>query len=197
MNEKAVRSIWTAVGLALAYLSFNAWSATQQWGFELPGLSFENYKSFPASIFGLLGGVPLLILEVYLASHHPKPKKSIWSQRLPIAFGQEIDVTTTLGRRYQAFFVFLFILFPSFAQVHFIDKFWTGCFRHDQGCLTPIPFSDLCSNNHSYFGVTFFPIYEPVLLTILSTGAVCLALFQLWQIFIRSNDPNESEKPEE
>lgn len=184
MNTATATKIWTTLGLALAYFSLAAWTASQGAEFGVPGLTLKDYKSFPAAIFGTFVGTALIIPFVYVGFHFLRSVEGrTWAMRIPVAFSLDIDPATHVGKVYQASFLIAFLVFPLGAQIHFIRKFWSGCLRLPANCLDIYSPSILFTNTHQYYGVTFFPFYEPVALSIFALAAVGLLSRYLLGIF--------------
>jgi hypothetical protein len=127
MNGTTIQQIWTYVGLANLYLSFNIASHMHGSEFFLPFIRLDSVNDYAAAVYGIFITVPIGILVFILTREFCKISNfSHWAKRIPIAFGFPIEFGSKLGKAYQAFFLVIFLVLPAFANIDFLNKFFHG-----------------------------------------------------------------------
>ena len=160
---------WTSLGAVLAYFSFDAWVATQKGKIGI--LEYLDYDGYAAALFGIAIGALMLWLHTYvgwLALRH-SPQRT-WPANLPVPL--KSDPNGMVGKRFRWGLLIALSFFPFCAQIHFLRKFWDGCFHLGADCMSPTNPGVLVSSKYWYHSVQFFPFYEPLFLTGLSAGAM-------------------------
>jgi len=178
-----IAQIWTAVGLALLYVTVNALARTA-WNIEgffppLAGL-FNQYEPLAASVFGMLLGAPLLFIVLILAARYLLMSRGRkWYTKVPVAFRLSISPNTVEGKLYRFTFLTLFVFFPFIAQLHFLYKFflagqpnelhgaYVSHWVFDQEAFFRMWYTD---SGYRYHGTEYKLIVEPALFAGLGIG---------------------------
>lgn len=202
MSEKAVRTLWSFLGVYLATFSLAAGLLTT--GSESFDALIPVSKYSPYSV--PLVGVPvislLFCLLVWLALRYPiRGPRPSWSERLPVFYfdPQDMPPASKDGRRYQLVFLLAFYIFPIAVLLRLLAKFFeaTATDRDGtafaQGIRHLWPASDInwegwLEGDYRLDGFTYYPVLQPWANLALSIGAVC-ALLRLGQyLFLRRFD---------
>ena len=189
MNQKRV---WDVFGAFLFVFSLCVW--VRSTGQSLPPILLVGLvPPEQISLFGVLFGAPVLYLLTFYAFRFRTETRGrrIWKRISPVFNPEDGALSRWLG-------LFGFIVFPSLAQVHFLDNFFkSGYYSRfnpsDQigpGFISVLtgfrPFSILLQGDtyhyHSIGGVTAFPFWQPWLYLFLVAGA--LAYVSLYLIHL-------------
>lgn len=122
MTTAHYSKLWTIVGLALVFYSLNAWIASQG---GQPFLSAKLLEDRP--VLSALLAIPicgaLLALLCEIGIRYARGSgASGWHARLPVVGLDGLKTGSREGRAYQGFFLTLFVIIPSGALIHFINK---------------------------------------------------------------------------
>jgi len=127
VSQKQLSKIWTSIGVVLFYLSFNAWSRTQQWNISLPGIEFKTIGTYGAAIYGMLLCGVILWIELAVANLHAvRSGSQNWAARIPSVFDPQPDFAKIDSKIFQSLTSIGFLLFPIIAQIHFLDIVFLG-----------------------------------------------------------------------
>jgi len=210
MDKSTFTKIWSVVGLALCYVTLNAVLRTQGSEVFASGVDFSEVERFSATIYGMVLSLPLLACMIwltgfYIARHPEQPSY----YRLPSAFNLQVQDPSSeyrLGKHYQRFFLWMFLILPTLAQVHLLRKFFTGTVFARQGgephavgwkehLLQSEPLSVIFSNKYLYGGeggVTFFPFWEPWFFLICEGIVMFFFLKMIYRLYQKT--PSDKQK---
>ncbi len=174
MSQKDLTKFWGRLSVFLAIFSAATWATIQ-------GLSPDfgvtsDQRAQVAALFGLVVCVPLFLLCMWLANRFALQfGDGSWYTCIP-AYGQEdsFDYSKPEARMYIRISFVVFILFPLAAVTHFyltfleatvIEKLTGDPFGKWNFVSPEILFGDYYRYGENR-GVTFFPFYEPLVITI-------------------------------
>lgn len=185
--NRTVTTLWTILGTLLLYTSYNLFALTQDWPL-LFWTAFRDLGDATVSLFGLYWGLPALAILMALTRYYRDlDDRDGFYTRLPVAFNLPLYSNTTVRRRYQALFLFLFFIFPLYTQGHFMRKMLEGQV-YDRAGSAEIPVVKNISEHFWPFlpesfgdryrldsigGVTFFPFMLPWILLALEVALFC------------------------
>jgi hypothetical protein len=127
MNDKALTKLWTVLGLAS--LLFGWAAAARSRGLSAKsGVVIDVGSLLPdaSSILSFVVLAALILLNLYVtrqfAARYPDHS---WVRRIPIAYfdSGDVDVTQPLGRLYQKFMLFGFLVLPTVFLVVVFNAF--------------------------------------------------------------------------
>lgn len=182
MDQKSITKAWSAVGVSAMYIALNGWVRTQTTkDFGLPLNLFKSFGPVSTAAIGILVCSILLLILCFLGKKYAFPHRGLNAfSRIPPAFGLTADPIAPEGKAYRALFFVLFVIFPFAALIHFNREFWTGPTPTSWDGLSTVGkmeflgFQPFIPPGYRYDGDAFYPLYEPILLIILSLSAVCL-----------------------
>lgn len=122
MTNKAITNVWSVLALLGFYISINTVLKAQgsEIYFSFPRM--ENADRYGVTVYGIIISVPVLLLMFRLTIIYAKRKAlNIWSEQLPIAFNQEVDSNSNLGKNYQGISISIFFVLPIIAQGFIIN----------------------------------------------------------------------------
>jgi hypothetical protein len=167
MDEKTLRVVWLASGAALFYFSVNAWLASTDAGFHLPGVELPRFHK--AIIYGTLA-IPLVFFVVWVSHEYARLRSNLdRSLRIPAVLERGLESGNGLVVRWIVFVGFVVV--PVAAQLHFLNQILSGTvFARNGGPVASGPFEmltkplPLCRNCWRFgdaHGVEFFPFVQP------------------------------------
>jgi len=185
MNQDTLNRVWSVVTVTLLYLSLNAWSLSQQWQLSLPGSPFKDGKFTPHGVTLIaipLCGVLLVVTSLLTLTYARQAKPNNWAARFPRFSNLEMNITRLEGQFAQACSLFLFLIVPLFAEMHFMVKFLGGTAYRGTTRLWSgsdhftrfVPLGDALSGKYTYDRLgdltpTFFPFWEPWFFVVVET----------------------------
>jgi hypothetical protein len=190
MSKKDLAKIWQKLSTYLVLFAAATWAVTQ--GIS-PGFGVEiDQRRQIAALLGLVICIPLYWVCLWFAGRYAVSFGSTsWHSRLPpVGLDDELDVSTIEGRMYQRFCLAVFVFFPLAALTHFYNIFIGAPVREFSSnnlismwnIGSPmVLFQDAYRYGESG-GVTFFPFYEPMILTILFAGIWVYSLMFGWKL---------------
>lgn len=138
MNRDTLGKLWTVVGLANLYLTFNIASAMHGSEFYLPFIRIDAVNYYAAAVYGIFVTAPVGIAAFFLTREFARHANSQrWAERIPIAFALDIHPDTKPGKAYQVFFFLFFLVVPSAANLDFTNKFFHGTI-YDKESSVPV-----------------------------------------------------------
>lgn len=213
MGKKMLITVWSTLGITLAYLSINFVLITQNSPILLPSPLVINpdINSYTTSVYGIVITIPILIIimsitKVYINSFGG----ATWESMLPIAFNMEIDLSLKSGKYFQQFFFTIILVIPLISQVHFINKFFHGTI-YNKTTKTAISvrlnhlkipentsafklFTEIFTDGDKYRygapkkgGMTFFPFWESWILVLLEVFIFYKMLKIYYILFFKRN----------
>ena len=199
-----------ATAVFSAALTFNVYSRTQQWHFNLPfAPSFEEPSFYGVAAIGTFaGGALLLIVIAMLCIYADQWGRCYrtWVGRVP-SFSVEIGPSAagSLLPVIHAVALVIVVGFPLVGQIHFVDKFVAGSATTKAGELHAgwrdhlfkwVPFGE-CGNfvYDGKDGLAFCEFYEPWAVVIFSLATFVAAAFVLYRLFHPSVSAPPSTAP--
>jgi hypothetical protein len=147
MSQSVLNKIWSFLAVTVVYLSLNVWSITQQWQLTLPGNPFKESKTTPygVALYGLFLCAPLLItVSIVTRVYAVRSKASFWADRVPRFADFALNTRQREARAFQLIALFLCLLLPAIAILHFQNKVLNGSvFRLVDNC-TPNASNGYC-----------------------------------------------------
>lgn len=194
MTNSQLAKAWTAVGLFTLLFCLDSWLRTQglspMFGSELPHNQRQAAALFGFVVTALLTSALLRIAFIYTRRFPPGEL----AFRLPIAFYETLDTSQPEAKSFQRLTFFAFHIVPLAAMGHFLrvvlDSTYVVAAECDAGNATPnslwsYPDPYMWDNGYrlgSCNGVTFFPVFEPVLL--MAIGFALLAFSLRYWVFL-------------
>jgi len=175
MKRKDLTRIWTILGVIILYLTIDVFLRTIGVNLNLSKFIYSEWKQYTSSIFGIIFGVPLFFVFLYLTKYFKRRLGgSTFLSSLPFAFGIETDLSDKLGRRYQIFFFTFFLAIPMVGQIYFFINMISGTVYFTKGAsfvsgvnhfLEPVPIHQIFSHDMFRYGtntgISFIPFYQP------------------------------------
>lgn len=204
MNTDHFRQLWTALGTVLLFYVVNAWLASVG---ANPIFDFRLLEDRPKieSLLALAVCAPMLILLCGIGIRHARAVSSSspdarWHERLPVVWLQGVNTSTGEGRIYQGAFLAAFIVLPATSLWHFLRKIRRAGVLQDDDRSTLkdpfqlVPLKDLGKTHWIGDGlkagmteikgaVTWFPVFEPALLLMLTAAAWISAARLIWALW--------------
>lgn len=191
MSSKDLAKVWQKLSIFLVLLATATWMITQGISPDF-GIKIEQRRQI-AALFGLFICIPLYWISLWIANRYSVLFGStIWFSRIPpVGLDDELDFDKLEGRIYQRFVLTIFIIFPITAITHFFNIFFNSPVLNKSNheiismwsVNSPII---LLGDDYRYGeggGVTFFPFYEPLILTILFIGVWSYLIFYIIRLF--------------
>lgn len=183
MDQPHYTKLWSAIGLALSFYALNAWIASQgSKPFIAGGLLLEERPVLTA-IVAIPICAALLALTAEVGFRHALGAKGQpWHARLPVVWLTGMRTGSREGRLYQTFFFLLFIVMPTVALGHFVNKsFQAEVLHRATGVRGPWwhpPAGDGFWGIWNAFAIgrqgaveadmiTWWPVWEPVIFAVL------------------------------
>jgi len=206
MDENTLTKIWTTIGLALLYITLNAWVITQAGDLlNIPVNIFSGKLSshrVATGVFTILICAPISWYLTYIAIIFKKMKKGKIVDTTPIAFNLKIDTQKRESKIYQYFFIISFHILPVLGQIHFLLKFFTHAVpkkweASEKISMWSIKKLWLTLNRVEMYGIdciqsdnktnciAFFPFIEPLLVILLVLVTIC---FTIKFLFMKANN---------
>lgn len=179
MNDEQLSRAWSVTSAFFLFFALDSWLRTQGLN-PVFGSTLPHDQRFAAALFGLLICCVVSFFQLRLANAYAQRNTRRGIERLPIAFFKSLDFSTAEGRQYQKVFFVAFHILPIAAIIHFfhlnmIAEYFTmeeckngsGAIAYNVWLLPPsYDYTDGyrlgdCS------GVTYFPMIEPILITLL------------------------------
>ena len=197
MSDEALAKIWTTLGLASLYVSFNAFLRVQGSEIYLPGIDFSDAGRYPTAVYGLGATVfpyflLLYVTRIYVSTHGG----GRWEPSLPVAFNLAIDPEARHGRAYQRWFALFFLVCPAVCRLLLLRKMFGGSvFRRDDKELVASGFVEHLFNYFSptviltndfvigsvtedkIYGVTYFPFWQSWFFLLMEAGLLVLLIW--------------------
>ena len=133
MNQSDKSKVWSAVALALVYLSIDFLFITQGSHLELPspidiGKTLADDRAtdrYGASMYGLIALLPTYLFYTYICKKAVK-KSSYWQFRYPNLFDLSLSPSESFDRKLQAVAVVLAFIAPLYVSGHLGLKYLKG-----------------------------------------------------------------------
>lgn len=172
MSEKAVRVLWSFVGLIGATFAFSAILRTLGTESRDTIIPLNSYGSRSVTLLAIPLGSALVLIVLWLTRKYPmRLLDSGWASRMPTFYfdAEDIKPEHRDGRLYQAFFFVGFILMPVLAQLVFLRKFLFSKARDPKGDVfatrlehfwpsAPIDWGAFSRGDYRLEEITYFPI---------------------------------------
>ena len=191
VSKRDLSKIWQVLSKYLVMYAVATWAVTQ--GSELDiGVTLKQ-TGYIAALFGFLICTPLYGVCLWLVGQYIQEYGGTsWYSKLPqIGLEDELDFKKPVGRMYQRLVFFFLVLVPLFAITHCYRKVLEAPIYEkisgtlvDTWCLVPI--SSLVSDAYRFGesgGVTFFPFYEPFIMTRALLIIWIYATLYFWKLF--------------
>lgn len=197
--------MWTTVGIFTLYNSVNMYLYIQgsEIAFGFP--DFSKVARDTVSLYSMLLFIPSYYVLLRLTNYciYDSNENTSWLKKLPIAFNLSTPMNHRVGKEYQRFFFFFFLVFPMLIQFHCLKEFFeTTVYTRDfidgerikiaEGMYQHLfcfePFLGSFENNY-IFGdpncepVTFFPAYESWAFLLLEIGLFYFLIFTIRNLF--------------
>ncbi len=201
MSKTHLRQLWTAIGAILTFYSMNAWLVSQG-GNAIFDVKLLDNRPRVESLFAVpICSIALFALCQIGVAYAKKSGGGEWHSRLPVVWLESLETSSVGGRRYQAFFLAIFIFVPAVALIHFLRKVFEATVLRDGNqveALSPldaVPPSQIFSETYwigdgLYSGmapivgaVAWIPVIEPVLLVLLVLAAWMAVVRLIWFLF--------------
>lgn len=194
MSNKDLANTWKKLSIFLVLYAAATWAVTQGISPDF-GVTIDQRRQI-AALLGLVICMPLYMLCLWFAGRYVTTfGGTSWYSRLPpIGLEDELDVSTPEARMYQRISLVVFVIFPLAAVTHFFLIFLDAPVL-ELSTNEPISMWDMVSpmvlfqDYYRYgedMGVTFFPFYEPIVLTLLFVGTWIYLVTFIWKL-IRLN----------
>lgn len=172
MSSKALGKLWSFLGLLSSGISvaflFRAAAADTDAGL-VPLGSFSPYGMTTVAI---PVGCVIALVVLWLTRRHAGLESGSWAKRLPVFYFEEgeIDPEHPDGRKYQAFFLVAFVIFPVIAQFLLLVKFGGGTAIVEGVRVsrwqhfwpgTNIDWGTWIGGMYMMDGMSYYPILEP------------------------------------
>lgn len=193
-NKNTITKLWSTAGTTALYISINV-TARTLWNREgflpLHGF-FDQFSAHEAAVLGILSGMPLLAIVLFLSFRYlTTAKESVWYKRMPAAFNLGINLDTIEGKAYQRLFLFLFVITPCVAQLHFLLEFFSlqptragqplTMWAFDSKALIKMFYTH---SGYKYDGMEFYPLLEPAFFLSTSIVLTFSCMMLLWRLFM-------------
>ena len=204
---RAFRLVWTALAIALAYLTVTIYGQTQGWGLDFPSTEKEFYA---ASVYGLVTCIPLFAILLWMTIFYARQRPDqIWYARIPELFGIQWNYANPEAKVFQRWTFFICLILPAVGHIHFFSKLSSGTVYQigkDQNGTkyTPVavgwnhfrpqsfPKIFLSGNKYIYgstnepnLRIDFFPFYGPMVFLLLEVWLFYLFFKMLRCVFVR------------
>lgn len=184
MTPAHLTRLWLVVGLVVVFYSLNSWIAGQG-GNPIFDINLVDDRPATSTLIAMPICALLLTLLCRIGIRFAKasPDARFWLERMPVVGLEGLNTSSPEGRRYQGFFLFLFIGLPSAALVYFTDRVLEAKVFDRQtpdaklAPLDGVPLSTMLSrpywDDRFRLGgsvdeaVTRFPVIEPIVLALL------------------------------
>jgi hypothetical protein len=212
MNEKALRNLWTSLGSALALISVACYVRSTGAKLVDASLKLADLDPHAVPIFSipvifvlswLLQRVGWVYTENVLAANSVAP----WPFRLPVAFldAADLDFTQPLGRSYQRWLFFLFIVLPVLIEIQQFGLFVSGDVLLGDHPVTRLSgiHKFLASGldgagwltDYRYAGQQYYPMLQPWVYLLFSLLLICITVLTVVRIFRPARPPSGHPTP--
>lgn len=120
MTRIHLNKLWTAIGLALAFYMFNAWSASRGGALLFKMVLLDERKVpnayFSIIVIGLLSALASMIGRLYALQSNAAPTRF---DRWPVIGLTDLDMRAPAAKAYQSFFLILILILPLASLIHF------------------------------------------------------------------------------
>lgn len=194
-TKNSLTTIWSSLSVFLVFYSLDSWLATQG---QKPLFSrIIDERPSIAALFGIPVGSVLLLLSIWMLFSYMKHfHRDTWDSKYPLFSNLELNTGTRESKIFQGFCLFIFLIIPIAAQVHFMNKFLGGTAIFKDNCASvsvsiyklycPTIFFQKGCDIFRYGeieGVTFFPLYQPVLYVSIQSFVLYLFVSYLTALF--------------
>lgn len=191
MSKNDLTKVWQQVSKYMVIYALATWVVTQGGKLDL-GVTI-GYAGNIAALFGFLVCTPLFWLSLWLLSQFiDSYGGASYFSRIPqVGLEEELDFENPASRMYQRLILFIFLIVPISSITHFYRKILSvPVYDKSTNAVvdmwSPSPISVLVTDAYRFGengGVTFFPFYQPLIMTILFAVIWVYLLFVLWKIF--------------
>jgi len=192
-KRNSLTTIWSSLSVFLVYYSLDSWLASQG---QKPLFSrIIDERASIAAFFGIPVGSVLLFLSIWMLFSYMKHfHNNTWDSKYPLFSNLELNTGTRECKIFQGFCIFIFLVIPLAAQVHFMNKFLDGT-AMIRDTKTPISIYTLYSpliffqEGADIFrygekeGVAFFPLYQPILYISIQSFVLFLFVTYITSLF--------------
>lgn len=202
MNEKALRTLWTALGSALLLASVAFYIRSTGAKFVDSAVKVAEIPSQAVPIFS----IPVIAVLSWLTQRVAREQNSRvrqsdhsarWLQRFPVAFLEpsDLDFSSALARSYQRWILFLFIILPTIIELQQLGIFLRADVElgdHVQRSISGL--RQLVSldidwhrwwTDYRYADQQYYPLVQPWAYLLIGVGLVTYTVGTLMTIFRR------------
>ncbi|WP_370245936.1 hypothetical protein [Marisediminitalea sp.] len=204
VTEKAgIQYLWSAVASFNVLYFLNLWLLDRTNELLISIFHFDDTRE-SVPVFGLTFGTLVTLYSfVLLRSYIKGADGSSWHARIP-ALWVDIDVTSSVGRKWRAAVFAVTVVFPVLAHVHFwkrLDKFDVWRTEDDAAWgvweyVSPQYFFDFDAHRYGQFaermdegygGVSFVPFWQPVVMGLMSCVLLYWCVTLLRALMVQKN----------
>jgi hypothetical protein len=191
LSKQDLVNVWQKYSKYLVLFALTSWLVTQ--GVNVSSSAVWHQSHYLAALFGLIICMPLYLVCLWFASTYVlKFGGNTWHSRLPaVDLKDEPDFSSPEARMYQRIVFIVYFIFPLAANSHFFNVFLDAPVYQLRDHLTVNlwqfpPTKSLVDDAYRFGaqgGVTFFPFYEPLLISLVFVGIWIYFLRFAWLLF--------------
>jgi hypothetical protein len=202
MNEKALRTLWTALGSALLLASVAFYIRSTGAKFVDSAVKVAEIPSQAVPIYSIPVIAVLLWLTQRVAREHRSSVQhsnpsAHWLQRFPVAFLEpsDLDFSSSAARSYQRWILFLFIILPTVIELQQLGIFLRADVElgdhvvHSLSGLRQLVSLDIDWHrwwtDYRYADQQYYPLIQPWVYLLIGLGSLIYTVGTLITIFRR------------
>ena len=208
------KKVWTAIGLILSYLTLGYIALGQSGDIAVTFPLFNEHRRAAAVLgIGCCGGLYLVFMAMTLY-YARRSEATSWFARIPEFWNATWNWAHPSSRTYQIFVVFFFIAIPTYGQLYFANRFFTGTevwflpkrctniecgefikLKHWTDHFKPSVFTlrkdgtrrPLFTDWYRYSAesITYYPVVQPIVCMAISLWALWMFVLVVFQVWLR------------